>query len=117
MTMESFYAAVGGSFEKTLKRLPSETMVRRFVLKFPADPTYAQLEAALPGGDETAFRAAHTLKGVAQNLGFDRLYASAAALTEDLRGPRAMTDPALWEKVRQDYAQVCRAIEALSAGA
>ena len=117
MTMEQFYGMVGGSFEKTLSRLPSEAMIRKFVLKFPADPTFDQLKAALPGGDETAFRAAHTLKGVAQNLGLDRLYESAAALTEDLRGPRAMTNPALWEKVQQDYAEVRRAIDELEAGA
>ena len=117
MTMEKFYSMVGGSFEKTLSRLPSEAMIRKFVLKFPSDPTYAQLEAALPGGDETAFRAAHTLKGVAQNLGLDRLYESAAALTEDLRGPRAMTNPALWEKVQQDYAEVRAAIDKLEADA
>ncbi len=117
MTMEKFYQEVGGSFEKTLSRLPSEAMIRKFVLKFPADPTYDQLEAALPGGDETAFRAAHTLKGVAQNLGLDRLYESAAALTEDLRGPRAMTNPALWENVKRDYAEVRAAIDKLASEA
>ena len=117
MTMEKFYSMVGGSFEKTLSRLPSEAMIRKFILKFPADPTFGQLKAALPGGDETAFRAAHTLKGVAQNLGLDRLYESAAALTEDLRGPRAMTHPELWEKVQKDYAEVLAAISELEAGA
>ena len=34
-----------------------------------------KLEAAMAAGDaEGAFMAAHTLKGVSQNLGFDNLY-------------------------------------------
>lgn len=103
MTMEKFYSMVGGSFEKTLSRLPSEAMIRKFVLKFPSDPTYAQLEAALPGGDETAFRAAHTLKGTAGTLGLDTLAAAASALTEALRAADAMPPQTLVEAVETAY--------------
>ncbi len=87
MTIEEFYAAVGGSFEATKARFLSGERVLRFVKRFPADPSFPSLKTALKEGNaEEAFRAAHTLKGVAQNLGLDSLYESASAVTEVLRG-------------------------------
>ena len=56
---------------------------------------------------------AHTLKGVAQNLGFQRLYLSSTALTEALRGPKPLTDPALREAVAMDQAALLTAIQEL----
>ena len=67
MDLKELYDQIGGNYQETISRLPSEPMVKKFVLKYPADPTYAQLQAAIAQKDwETAFRAAHTLKGVAQ---------------------------------------------------
>ena len=84
------------------------------MLKYPADPSYAQLEAALAAQDwETAFRAAHTLKGVAQNLGLDNLYKVSAALTDAVRGPKPLTDPALWPPVQKAHQQVLQALAQL----
>lgn len=83
MTLKEFYAAVGGDYDATLNRIPKESMVLRFVKKYADDKTYAQLTEAVKAQDwETAFRVSHTLKGVAQNLGFDGLYRAAFALTE-----------------------------------
>ena len=68
MTLQEFYARIGGNYETTIRRLPSEALVRKFVLKYPGDPSFNQLKDALAAQDwETAFRASHTLKGVAQN--------------------------------------------------
>lgn len=90
MTLKEFYAAVGGDYDATLNRIPKESMVLRFVKKYADDKTYAQLTEAVKAQDwETAFRASHTLKGVAQNLGFDGLYRAAFALTEEMRGGQA----------------------------
>ena len=80
MTLQEFYARVGGDYNATLSRLPSEALVKKFIMKYPGDPSFAQLKDALAAQDwELAFRASHTLKGVAQNLGMDRLYKAAAA--------------------------------------
>ena len=82
MTLKEFYEQIDGSYEDTLHRLTSEALVHRFVLKYPADPSFAQLREAVAAADwESAFRAAHTLKGVAQNLGFDALYRASARRT------------------------------------
>ena len=91
MTLAAFYEQIGGDYQKTVDRLYNEAMVRKFVLKYRQDGTFEELRAAHAAGDwETAFRAAHTLKGIALNLGFTRLFASAMALTEALRGNRLM---------------------------
>ena len=87
MDLKEFYAQIGGSFDAVLSRLCSESFVRKFVLRYKTDPTFEQLKAAVAVKDwESAFRAAHTLKGVAQNLDFGDLGRSAAALTEALGG-------------------------------
>ncbi len=53
---------------------------------FLDDDSYPKLEDALKKENvEEAFRAAHTLKGVCQNLGFTNLYQPAYELTEVLR--------------------------------
>ena len=50
------------------------------------DDSFQILEEALRRGDvKEAFRGAHTLKGVCQNLGFSNLYAPTYTLTETLR--------------------------------
>ena len=70
-----------------MERLPSPDFVRRFALKFLQDDSFPNLKKALEEKDApTAFRAAHTLKGVCQNLGFDALYVPSSALSEALRG-------------------------------
>lgn len=102
MDLKELYDQIGGNYQETISRLPSEPMVKKFVLKYPADPTYAQLQAAIAQKDwETAFRAAHTLKGVAQNLGLDRLYTAVFALTEQLRGGKPMQNEQDWLAVQQ----------------
>ena len=94
MTLETFYAKIGGNSADVLRRLPSEAMVRKFIGKYPADTSWGSLESAINSQDwEAAFRAAHTLKGVAQNLGFQKLYLSSTALTEALRGPKPRPTP------------------------
>ena len=75
MTMQECYKAIGGNYEAVLGRLHSEALIRRFALKFLEDQSYIQLKQALENKNyEDAFRSAHTLKGVCQNLSFDRLY-------------------------------------------
>ena len=86
MTMRECYEAIGGNYEDVLGRLHSEALIRRFTLKFLEDQSYLQLKQALENKNyEDAFRGAHTLKGVCQNLSFDHLYEVSNELTELLR--------------------------------
>ena len=46
-------------------------MIKKFVFKFPEDPSFNDLKDGLKENDaEKAFCAVHTLKGVCSNLGF-----------------------------------------------
>ena len=110
MTLKEFYAAVGGDYDATLNRIPKESMVLRFVKKYADDKTYAQLTEAVKAQDwETAFRASHTLKGVALNLG-----RAAFALTEEMRGGKPLTDTALYDAVTQQQQIVIDAVRQLA---
>ena len=110
MTLQEFYARVGGDYNATLSRLPSEALVKKFILKYPGDPSFAQLKDALAAQDwELAFRASHTLKGVAQNLGMDRLYKAAATLCDAVRGPKPLEDESLWPRKCWRQSANCKA--------
>ena len=114
MTLKEFYAAVGGDYDATLNRIPKESMVLRFAKKYADDKTYAQLTEAVKAQDwETAFRASHTLKGVAQKLGFDRLYAVSVPLTEAMRGAKPLDDFSLLAAVQTVQAETLAAIAKL----
>lgn len=116
MTLEQFYAAVGGDYEQTLSRLPSEALVKKFVLKYVDDGTCKELAEAISNRDwATAFRAAHTLKGIALNLGFDALYTVSFKLTEALRGDKPLTDMSLWAAVDEKHKQIVEAIAQIDA--
>lgn len=97
MTLQEFYDRIGGDYKATISRLPSEALIKKFVLKYPGDPSFNQLKDALAAQDwELAFRASHTLKGVAQNLGMDRLYKTAATLCDAVRGPKMPASGRRW---------------------
>lgn len=86
MTVEKFYESIGGDYAGTKARLMTDERIARFVNKFPADGSYQLLLDSLASGNVAeAFRAAHTIKGVAQNLGFTALFTIAEEVTEVLR--------------------------------
>ena len=110
MTLREFYTATGGDYEGTLARLITEARIRKFVLKFKDDPSFHELCSALERKDvQSAFMAAHTLKGVSQNLGFDRLYRPAAEVTETLRAG-VLADGANVEKLKAHYEAIICAL-------
>lgn len=111
MTLKEFYAVIGGNYDATLRRIPKESMVLRFAKKYATDPTFGELQDAVAKQDwEVAFRAAHTLKGVSQNLGFDRLYEQVFALTEALRGGKPLTDMTLYKAVAREQELIMDAL-------
>ena len=111
MTLEQFYDTIGGDYKKTISRLSSEALVKKFVLKYADDKTCRELADAIESQDwSAAFRAAHTLKGIALNLGFDSLYTVSSELTEVLRGGRPLENLPLWAAVDEKHKQIVDAI-------
>ena len=114
MKLEELYQKIGGDLKNVMKRIPNEAMIGKFVRKYANDPTYNRLTAAVEAKNwKDAFIAAHTLKGVAQNLGFDALYRASSALTEHLRGGQPLTEPQLLDATAAEHEHVMSAIEAL----
>ncbi|MCH5206965.1 MAG: Hpt domain-containing protein [Oscillospiraceae bacterium] len=116
MTLKEFYDTIGSDYNSALLRMGnSERILDKFVRKFPADKTAEQLFEAYESEDyETAFRMAHTLKGLCSNLGLDKLQKLSSELTEALRGGVADNAPELLEKVREEHGAVISALEQLS---
>lgn len=113
MTVEEFYRSIGGDYEGTLSRFLDESRVKRFALKFENDPSFSMLCKALDEKNvEEAFRAAHTLKGVCQNLGFDALYKISSEVTEVLRAG-SLEVGALMDELRTEYGLVMTALRTL----
>lgn len=113
MTIQECYAALEGDYEEVLGRLYSEALVKKFVGKFLADQSFQLLESSLSAEEyDEAFRAAHTLKGVAQNLSFTKLYRSSHEITEALRTKDYALAAQLFPTVSQDYEQTVMAIQA-----
>ncbi|MGN1414727.1 MAG: Hpt domain-containing protein [Anaerovoracaceae bacterium] len=114
MTIQEFYQAAGGNEQDVLDRMMSLKLIRKFTGKFLEDDSYMNLCQSIAAGNrQEAFRAAHTLKGVCQNLGFGKLQTSAGAVTELLR-PESDSLPEgiepLMEEVKQDYEVLTDAI-------
>ena len=120
ITEKEFYEKIGGNYDEALGRLMRDSLIRKFVLKFPADKNFDALKEAI--GEERwddAFSYAHTLKGVALNLAFARLSAATVLLTDLLRpqNREGMTPQAVKESfdtVETEYAKVLEAAALLN---
>ena len=111
MNLEECYEAIDSDYDDVMRRLGSETLVRKFVLKFLDDTSFRGLKEGLENQDaELAFRSAHTLKGVCQNLGFDNLYEVSFDITEKLRGRDTDGCEELFAKVTEQYEKTTDAI-------
>lgn len=117
MTLRECYDSINANYDGAIKRMcGKEAMLAKFVKKFPADLAYPGLVEAFQNGDiPTAFRMAHTLKGVCLNLGFDKLQGSASLLTEALRNTASPAENAaeLFETVKKDYEDTVNAINSV----
>jgi len=114
MTVQECYEQAGADFQDAMNRLGSEALIKRFALKFLQDGSYADLQAGLAEKDaEKAFRAAHTLKGVCANLGFESLYQVSSALTEKLRGREIKDCDGLYQAVTVQYERTVAALKEL----
>lgn len=117
MTLQECYSIIG-DYNEVMKRLPRESMVIKFIFKFLDDKSFGQLMTSIESSDyKSAFMAAHTIKGVCQNLSFTRLFESSNLITEALRSdsPDTALVAELAGKVREDYLATVNAIETFRA--
>lgn len=112
MDIRKIYDQIG-DFDGICGRLPAMSIIEKFTLKFLDDDSFKKLEKAMERKDaREAFRAVHTLKGVAGNMAFTKLFEAAAALTEELREKEDISGIAyeLFDAVKDRYAEVTETI-------
>jgi len=120
MSLETCYKALEGDYPTVYNRLnKNERIIKKFVLKFLDDSSYDLLEQSIKVNDyKGAFRAAHTIKGICQNLSFTRLFTSVDVLAEALRNESKVDAeklPELVQAVERDYKITVDAVRALQA--
>lgn len=79
---------MGMDVNNTVKRfMGNETLYLKFLNKFQADQSVANIQQYIAEQNaEEAFKSAHTLKGVAANLGLDPIAQRASDIVELFRG-------------------------------
>ena len=114
--IQNAYNQIGADFDDVVRRLTNEALVVRFAGKFLQDGSFEQLREALRNDDvDGAFLASHTLKGIAQNMGFTNLFEPSNALTEELRPKPADLTRAkeLFAPVEAEYGKTVEALRAV----
>lgn len=116
MTVKECYDIMGADYAGVESRLRTEERIKKFLLKVLNDKSYGLLCSSIEQNNmEEAFRAAHTLKGISQNLSLTTLYESSSALSEQLRENQQYNKEVeqLFEQVKKDYAHITETIQNL----
>ncbi len=113
MTLKECYEEMEGDFEDVTSRLRTNERIQKFLLKVLDDKSFDLLLKSIEAEDwEEAFRAAHTLKGVCQNLAITRLYKSVSPLSDSLReGKRDSELLPMLKQVEKDYEHITKCIK------
>lgn len=117
MTVRECYDAIGADYDDVFSRLRKDDRIRKFLLKILDDKSYELLLSSVEARDMAeAFRAAHTLKGVCQNLSLTRLYHSSSRLSDMLRDRQEYGEDIAeaLEPVKEDYAHMTEYIRKLA---
>ncbi len=110
----------GADYQSTMARfLGKESFYLKMLGMLPDDKNLFKLERSLSLGDlGGAFEAAHTLKGVAGNLGLAPLYRATCQIVEPLRAREQREDyPKMYQAVESEFLKAQRLYERLCSAA
>lgn len=116
MTVRECYMAMESDYDEILSRLGNDERIQKFLAKFLNEKSYVLLCSSLEEKNmEEAFRAAHTLKGISQNLSFAPLINSVGLLVEKLRNRTEYGEDIepLFALVKADYEKISAGIRSL----
>ncbi|MBO1678513.1 Hpt domain-containing protein [Bittarella massiliensis (ex Durand et al. 2017)] len=105
-SMKNCFEEYGADYTGTMERfMQNEALYVRLLGKlFPSVELRQLGETLMTGNQADAFDAAHTLKGVAGNLGLTPLYEAVCAIVEPLRAKEKRADyPALFDAVQKEF--------------
>jgi len=102
----------GVDFDDAVSRfVGKEEIYEEFLYRYTEDKNLEQLEEYLACGDiQTAFKKAHTLKGLTSNFGFKRMYEAVIPVVEILRSGTADGIEEPMERVKKINALMCKII-------
>lgn len=104
--------ACGVDLNTTMERfMGKEELLFKFLKKFNNDESFANLVKCMDAKEfESAFGHAHTLKGVAANLGLGNLSNSTSVLVEKLRAKDYTDYEGMVEAIKKDYKEAMEMI-------
>lgn len=96
----------------------NENLLLKYLRRFPADPSFCELCAAMQAEKREAVKAAcHTLKGVTGTLGLTPLYNAASDMMAMLRQSDDADVTAPFAAVQEAYHQAIALVQTLETGA
>ena len=105
--IQEFYKKINGNYEVALSRMQNDERIKKYLNFFLMDESYKGLEEGMNSNDcEAAFRGAHTLKGVCQNMAFTALSTVVEQITEELRAKDIEKAKLTFKKVEEEYKKV-----------
>lgn len=108
-TFKELFEEYGGDYTTTMARfMNNETMYMKFLNMLFRDDSLNKLSEAIINNDlNSAFEAAHTLKGVVANMGLTPMYEAVNVIVEPLRERKECSEyPAMLEKIQSEYTRV-----------
>ena len=104
---------IGVNLDSALQRfMGNEKMVEKYLDRFLSEKSYKELVDAMAAGDqETAARAAHTLKSVCGTLGFEKMQAHVVAQENAMRTGRWEEALNMRPEVEEEVQRICAAIK------
>ena len=92
----------------------NSALYEKFLGKFLQDDNFKKIGEAVEAGDsQEMLMAAHTLKGVAGNLGLNGLMEACAEMVSQLRSNSMEGALAAYPAVKEYYGKVCEAINSM----
>lgn len=89
----------------------NDALYLKFLIKFLQDDNFNQLGPALQKQDyQAALNAAHTLKGVAGNLGMKNLYLACSDMVQEIRNEQTENCQTTYETIKNAYEEVTKTI-------
>lgn len=112
--LKRFYDNIDSNYGNIKSCFTNEDSLLRFVKKFKDDKSFEELDSALKKDDAaTAFRAAHTLKGVCANLEFNSLFDILSRMDRLLKEGDISKAKQLFTELEKQYKIVLSQIEKL----
>lgn len=115
---KSVFEAYGGDYDVTMSRfMGKETLYMKILGMVFQDENLKKLGTAIEGNDlDAAFEAAHTLKGVAGNLGLTPFYDSVCRIVEPIRNREEREDYSqMYQEIQDEFSRVDELWKELSA--